>query len=161
MYLSASKQEQRHHTEQTGISCKELIAQVMGMRESHQGPARQPNISNSREPATLQLKAKEEEAELKGPPSWQKLEALSCESWKRQVCGWQSGILPEAERKEEKYLYLSPYFCPSISFQYLLLVKSAGSQDIQCGWGVTQSRAQEGRVRRMLRAQAWHHTMHY
>lgn len=66
MYLSASNQEQRHHTEQTGISCKELIAQVMGMQESRQGPARQPSISNSREPATLQLKVKEK-AELREP----------------------------------------------------------------------------------------------
>lgn len=53
-------------------------------------------------------------------------------------------MLPEAERKEVKYLYLSPYFRPSISFQDLLLVKSAGSQDTQWGWGSDTQQSTRG-----------------
>lgn len=49
-----------------------------------------------------------------GLPSWQKLEALSCESWYHQHYGLQLGVLPEAERKEEKFPYLSPHVRPSI-----------------------------------------------
>lgn len=41
-----------------------------------------------------------------GPPFWQELEALSCESWYCLSYGLQPGMLPEAERKEKK----SPIF---------------------------------------------------
>lgn len=54
-------------------------------------------------------------------------------------------MLPEAKRKEEKYPYLSPYFCPSITFQYLLLVKSAGSQETQWEWGSDRAERKVGR----------------
>lgn len=49
-----------------GISCKKLIAQVVGMQKSHRGPGRQPTIYKA-EPTTLQLEVKEEEAELREP----------------------------------------------------------------------------------------------
>ena len=80
-----------------------------------------------------------------GPLSWLLLVVLSCGCWYHQGYRLQPGMLPEAERKEEKYpgFSLTPAF--QSPFSYFLLVKPRRKPGDTVGVrDVTQSRRRAG-----------------
>lgn len=81
------------------------------------GEARRPtgaNEANPRLPTAEsqqpQLEGKEGRCRIaggQGSPSWQKMGGSSSGNWCHQGGRWQPGIMPKAERKEEKHLSFS------------------------------------------------------
>lgn len=135
---------------------------------SHQGPERQPRISNSREPMTLQLEVKEEEAELREPrghpPGRSRKPCPGRAGNTKTMDGSLACCLRPRGRRRNTLTFPIISALQSL-FNYLTSSWSNQQEARRHNGGGEVTLAEckeagEGRVRRMLGTQAWDHAMH-